>query len=163
MPLTPDPIVEEYAGRIINQHPGPLDPGRGMDFGGKGMYGARVLAARLAYVWATGTDESWTEATTHFVTPRYDEGDLIRVARLDIPQLDRPMAMASIGVGLWGHYTSLQPQLLPLEHENVIATLNMFGSGDVEGYRRETPLVPAEHEMTLNDAKALAIQIFPNG
>ncbi len=40
-------------GRIINQHPEPLDPSRD-DFGGKGMYGAWVSCARLIYEYLPG-------------------------------------------------------------------------------------------------------------
>ena len=45
LPLTPALMVRAYKGRIINQHPGPLDPAGPVDFGGHGMYGARVTAA----------------------------------------------------------------------------------------------------------------------
>ena len=38
MPKTPANVIEAFSGRMINQHPGPLDPGY-PDFGGKGMYG----------------------------------------------------------------------------------------------------------------------------
>ena len=43
---TPENVCEAFKGRIINQHPGPLDNGRS-DFGGAGMYGKRVHKARL--------------------------------------------------------------------------------------------------------------------
>ena len=69
MVMTPANVVEKYEGRMINQHPGPLDiypnapDGRaGHDFGGAGMYGMRVHAARLCFVQKTGHD-FWTEAT----------------------------------------------------------------------------------------------------
>src|SRR3989338_4157665 len=38
---TPVNVIEAFRDRMINQHPGPLDPGR-PDFGGPGMYGRRV-------------------------------------------------------------------------------------------------------------------------
>lgn len=44
MPLTPPHVIDEYKNTIFNQHPGPLP-----DFGGQGMYGRRVHAARLLY------------------------------------------------------------------------------------------------------------------
>ncbi len=36
LPLTPPNVIEAYENMIVNQHPGPLDPGR-PDFGGEGM------------------------------------------------------------------------------------------------------------------------------
>src|SRR3989338_6762401 len=48
LPLTPANLINEFEGRIINQHPGPLDPPRS-DFGGKGMFGRRVHASVLLY------------------------------------------------------------------------------------------------------------------
>lgn len=78
MPLTPENVVKRYEGRAFNQHPGPLDPGRSkFDFGGKGMFGSRVTCARVAFEWVVGEKNPWTEATTHYVTEKYDEGDLL--------------------------------------------------------------------------------------
>jgi folate-dependent phosphoribosylglycinamide formyltransferase PurN len=164
---TPPAVIEEYQGRILNQHPGPLDPGRGLDFGGKGMYGARVVCARLAYAWITGENKPWTEATTHYVTEEYDQGDLIRVSKMEIASLGGPVAVAQLRGApqqLESRTKEVQAQLLPLEHKNVIATLRMFGERrQGEGYRRKKPLIPRENEEWLNQAKNLAIELFPEG
>ena len=49
LPMTLRAVIGEYPGMIINQHPGPLHPGR-PDFGGKGMFGRAVHAARLYFL-----------------------------------------------------------------------------------------------------------------
>lgn len=56
-------VVQAFAGRAVNIHPGPLPR-----FGGRGMYGAHVHAAVLA----AGVPESGP--TVHRVTAEYDEG-----------------------------------------------------------------------------------------
>ena len=62
----PPSIIEEYHGRMINIHPGLLP-----DFGGPGMYGARVHAAVLA------SGATTTGLTVHFVDNEYDHGPVI--------------------------------------------------------------------------------------
>ncbi|OGH27514.1 MAG: hypothetical protein A3C27_01870 [Candidatus Levybacteria bacterium RIFCSPHIGHO2_02_FULL_39_36] len=166
LPLTPTSVVQEYRERIINQHPGPLDPGRGNDFGGKGMYGSRVTAARLGYSWIGGED-FWTEATTHHVTEKYDDGDLIRIVQMDIPPLGRLVTIAELQnfpQPLIDKTKEVQAKLLPLEHRNVIATLQMFAEqGSLPHSRRPKPLIPEGREQILLEAKRLAIELFPNG
>jgi len=166
LPLTPTSVAEEYRERIINQHPGPLDPGRGNDFGGKGMYGSRVTAARLGYSWIAGED-FWTEVTTHHVTEKYDDGDLIRVVQMNIPPLGRLVTIAELQnfpQPLIDKTKEVQAKLLPLEHRNVIATLQMFAEqGSLPHFRRPEPLIPEGREQILFEAKRLAIELFPNG
>lgn len=67
-------ILARYAGRILNIHPGPLP-----QFGGEGMYGARVHAAVLA----AGVAES--AIVIHAVDAEYDHGP--EIARRMIPIL----------------------------------------------------------------------------
>lgn len=170
LPLTPDNVIEAYNGMIVNQHPGPLDPGRLIDFGGKGMYGARVVCACVAYAWLTGNDFT-TEATTHFVAPKlgFDKGDLIRVTKMQIPRRITPVTIAdlqldaSIQQDLCKETKDTQKILLPLEHENVIETLRLFAQRKVKGFRRPEPLIPSEYEMHAINAKKIAIQLFPDG
>lgn len=166
LPLTPASITEEYKEKIINQHPGPLDPGRGIDFGGKGMYGSRVTAARLGYSWVAGED-FWTEATTHHVTEKYDDGDLIRVVRMDIPSFDRSVTIAELQNSpqpLIDKTKEAQVKLLPLEHQNVIATLQTFAEqGSLPHFRRPQPLIPRGREQILYEAKRIAQLLYPQG
>lgn len=148
MPKTPANVIAAFPDRMINQHPGPLDPGR-LDFGGKGMFGRRVHAARLWFVRKTGRD-FWTEATTQLVAEQFDKGALLKTQRLEILPNDDP--------------DSLQGRLLPVEHEVQIATLQDFATGQVrELPSREHPLVLPEEIPILKEAKEIARTLFPQG
>lgn len=165
LPLTPINVVEYYRRHLINQHPGPLDPGRPFDFGGHGMYGSRVTCARLAYLWATG-DDRFTEATTHFVTEDFDRGEIIRAVRLNLPALSRIISIEEMKEKpqpLIEATLQVQTALLPVEHENVILTLLEFEKGEAYGHTRPQPLIPEKYSNILLQAKQLAIQLFPNG
>jgi len=167
LPQTPENVVKAYQGMAFNQHPGPLDPGRSkLDFGGKGMYGSRVTCTRVAFEWVVGEKHPWTEATTHYVTENYDEGDLIRVVRLEIPLLGQPVTVAELRENpqtLVRTTKEVQKELLPLEHENVIATLQAFAESNQRGFRRNQPLVASGQEKILFQAKKLAKELFPEG
>ena len=150
---------------FINQHPGPLD-GKRKDFGGKGMYGSRVTCARLVYEWVTEKKEPWSEATTHHVTQKCDEGELIRVVRMDIDSFNHPVTIAELRKNpdsLVETTKKVQKELLPVEHENVIATLAAFARGVYPSFSRSKPLIPPEQKETLFKAKKLAIELFPKG
>ncbi|HEY3258112.1 MAG TPA: phosphoribosylglycinamide formyltransferase [Gemmatimonadaceae bacterium] len=69
----PASVIERYRGRIINIHPGLLP-----DFGGPGMYGARVHAAVLA------SGATTTGLTVHFVDDEYDHGPVIAQWRMRV-------------------------------------------------------------------------------
>lgn len=163
LPLTPEAVVEAYRGRIINQHPGPLDPGR-TDFGGKGMYGSRVTCARLAYYWGTG-DGEWTEATVHHVTKVYDQGGLIRVEPLALPIRNGPTTIVRLRQSpddLKSQTGDVQTRLLPLEHANVIAALAAFGeNGAFPSIVRAHPLIPDAYRDIAQQAKELAVKLYP--
>lgn len=70
--LVPGSVTRHYAGRLLNVHPALLP-----DFGGPGMYGARVHRAVLA-AGATSSGPS-----VHFVDDVYDHGPVI--ARWPVP------------------------------------------------------------------------------
>lgn len=144
---TPENVIEAFAGRIVNQHPGPLDPGRS-DFGGKGMFGRRVHAARLFFVRAVNRD-FWTEATTHRVIAEYDKGAVLHAKRVPIIPDDTSETLAA--------------RTLPVEYEVQIETLAMLARGEVREIVRETPLVLLGEEKILEEAKRKAIEFFPNG
>jgi phosphoribosylglycinamide formyltransferase-1 len=170
LPLTPEIVVEAYSSNnmLINQHPGPLDPGRGNDFGGRGMYGAAVTCARVAYLWMTSEDR-YTESTVHSVTPNFDEGDLISVAQIELPMIPSytidpdDLQIHSYQMQLRQMTSQVQSMLLPLEHQNVIAALNMFGQGMACTHKRPEPLVPQKNTEVLEIAKNLAINMYPKG
>ncbi len=162
--LIPAKIVRKYNGRIINQHPGPMDPGR-PDFGGAGMSTPyRTNSARLAYVWATGEDP-WTESDTHFVTEEFDKGGIIRTEKMEIPTKKELIPISLLRKNpedLIQTTHQVQKAFYPVEHHNVIKTLQLFSQGTVTEYKRKKPLIPKANIAILNDAKKLAITLFPN-
>ena len=163
LPLTPPNVVKRFSGKIINQHPGPLD-GKRPGFGGKGMYGARVTCARLAFLRVTGQENPWTESTIHYVSERFDEGSLIRVVRLAVPLFPRPVTIAQLRKNsqkLIEMTKLIQKKLLPLEHRNVIAVLRAFAEGNPPHFIRSQPLIPSGQEWILLEAKKLARELFP--
>lgn len=64
--LIPAEVTREYAGRMLNVHPGPLP-----HFGGAGMYGERVHRAVLA------AGERHSGATVHEVDEIFDHGAVL--------------------------------------------------------------------------------------
>ncbi|MEW5702514.1 MAG: phosphoribosylglycinamide formyltransferase [Candidatus Zixiibacteriota bacterium] len=101
MKLVPRPVVEEYAGRIINIHPALLPK-----FGGPGFYGMRVHEA----VIAAGETESG--ATVHFVDPIYDHGEIFLQRRVPVHPGDTP--------------EQLRDRVLAVEHELLPDAIEAF-------------------------------------
>lgn len=79
----PPKVVREYSGRILNIHPALLP-----DFGGEGMYGARVHEA----VIASGAKESGV--TVHVVNDEYDRGAIVAQWRVPVEAGDTAEALA---------------------------------------------------------------------
>src|SRR2546423_4339493 len=77
-------VIREYAGRILNIHPALLP-----DFGGEGMYGARVHEA----VIASGAKE--TGVTIHLVDDEYDRGPIVAQWRVAVEDSDTADALAA--------------------------------------------------------------------
>ena len=101
----PPPIVSAYHGRMINVHPGLLP-----EFGGPGMYGAKVHAAVLA------SGARSTGVTAHFVDDEYDHGLVIAQWRVPVNHDDTAESLAA--------------RILQVEHElyprvvEMVAALN---------------------------------------
>lgn len=98
--------LSRYAGRILNIHPGPLP-----EFGGEGMYGARVHQA----VIASGVSES--AIVIHVVDEEYDHG----------PEVDRrtvPILPGDAAEQLEARVKTLEPQFF-------VATLQRLATGDL--------------------------------
>jgi phosphoribosylglycinamide formyltransferase 1 len=145
--LTPENVIKKFEGMIINQHPGPLDTGR-PDFGGAGMYGMRVHQTRLEFVKRTNRN-FWTEATTHRVTTKFDEGAILKRRQVEILPDDTA--------------ETLQARVLPVEHQVQIEALQDFANGTVVEFVRDEPLVLLGEEKILDECKKLAIKMYPNG
>ncbi len=99
--------LARYAGRILNIHPGPLP-----QFGGEGMYGARVHQAVLA----SGLAES--AIVIHAVDEEYDHGP--ELARRAVPILagDTPQ--------------SLEERVKAQEPAFFVETLRRIAAGELE-------------------------------
>jgi phosphoribosylglycinamide formyltransferase 1 len=80
----PPVVVREYSGRIVNIHPALLP-----NFGGEGMYGARVHEA----VIASGARESGV--TVHLVDNEYDRGPIIAQWRVAVEESDTTETLAA--------------------------------------------------------------------
>src|SRR5690242_12282187 len=80
----PPKVVQEYSGRILNIHPALLP-----DFGGEGMYGARVHEA----VIASGDRESGV--TVHIVNDQYDRGPIVAQWRVPVEPDDTAEMLAA--------------------------------------------------------------------
>jgi phosphoribosylglycinamide formyltransferase-1 len=101
--LGPETLTR-YAGRIVNIHPGPLP-----EFGGEGMYGARVHQAVLA----AGVPES--AVVIHVVDEEYDHGP--EVGRRAVPVLPGDTAAA------------LEARVKALEPRFFVETLQRLANG----------------------------------
>lgn len=171
LPYTPNNVISTYEGRIVNQHPGTLDSEhrdnqqRRLDFGGEGMYGARVTCATVAYHWLTG-EKIPTEASVHHVSEEPDGGPLIRVNTYWHPLFDNPATLSDIqdDPNQIIHATKVvQSELLPIEHRTVIEALGMLAKGENPLVTRDMPLVPERFADQLYQARVLAERFFPHG
>lgn len=143
LPLTPEHVIDEYPETIFNQHPGPVP-----EFGGQGMYGRRVHAARLLFIRMTKRDY-WTEAIGQRVHRDYDQGAVVKSAQIDILPEDTA--------------DDLQQRVLPVEHRVQIDLLKDIAKGDIrEVTTRETLVRPGE-EQILFLAKRVARMLYPHG
>ena len=147
LPTTPANVIKAFLGMMINQHPGPLDPGR-PDFGGKGMYGRRVHCARLLFVRWTGRN-FFTEVTAQRVAEKVDQGTLLGQRTVEIRENDT--------------VDTLQQRALLEEYKLHIKVLQQFSSGGVREITRGIPLVSENEVPILEKAKQAAILLYPNG
>jgi len=81
--LIPDNLLKAYPCRIVNIHPALLP-----NYGGKGMYGAKVHEA----VIAAGDKESGI--SIHYINEHYDEGEIIFQAKCLINEGDSADVLA---------------------------------------------------------------------
>jgi len=80
----PAGVIRRFSGRIVNVHPGLLP-----DFGGAGMYGARVHAAVLA------SGATMTGVTVHLVDDEFDHGPVIAQWRVRVRMDDTAETLAN--------------------------------------------------------------------
>lgn len=144
---TPENVIARFQDHMINQHPGPLDPGR-LDFGGRGMFGRRVHFTRMLFVKMTD-EEWWTEAVAQRVDPEYDRGAILHFERVRIDPDDE--------------VESLQKRVLAVEHRVQIEALRQMALGELRTYHRAEPLVREKDITLLRALKKLAELAYPHG
>jgi folate-dependent phosphoribosylglycinamide formyltransferase PurN len=156
---TPSNVINAYPSRIINQHPGPLDHSSHNDFGGTGMHGLRVHAARLHFAKNTGVHNAYTEASSHYVTKNYDEGKVVGRTRVEIPQellrrdLSNPDSFRAAA-------EELQQLVLPYEHALQIEALSKLVTGEIKILDRAEPLVKDSELKQLETSKKIAVALY---
>ncbi|SRR5690606_5045672 len=79
----PDNLISSFPNKIINIHPALLPK-----YGGKGMYGMHVHEA------VKSNNETETGITVHYVNGNYDEGAIIKQAKVDLDPHDTPETIA---------------------------------------------------------------------
>jgi folate-dependent phosphoribosylglycinamide formyltransferase PurN len=84
MKRVPPSVVKQFQGRIVNVHPGLLP-----EFGGAGMYGARVHQAVLSSGART------TGVTVHLVDEEFDHGPVVAQWRIKVNEGDTPESLAA--------------------------------------------------------------------
>jgi phosphoribosylglycinamide formyltransferase-1 len=143
LPLTPESVIGEFEDVIFNQHPGPVP-----EFGGDGMFGKRVHAARLLFVGMTQRD-CWTEAIAQRVHQDFDQGAVVKSATVDILPDDT--------------VDDLQQRVLPIEHFVQIELLKDIAAGVVREAQNRPRLIRPEEEVLLTRVKKQAIALYPHG
>ncbi len=150
MPRTPVIVIEEFEGRIFNQHPGPPE-----DFGGKGMFGKRVHAAVLHYrkkMHEEGLildDDLWTEVIAQRVHVNYDEGLVVESQRVPLFLTDS--------------VSDLQGRSLPEEHLVQIRLLQNILHGDLKEQKKQCLATTERARQILEEAKRIGITDYPEG
>jgi len=152
---TPETVIEAYPERIVNQHPGGLDPGY-LDFGGHNMYGRRVHSVTLGYYkYLVGIGEKrwpqYTEATAHWVEADYDKGPVIGRIPIEIKPDDTPESLAA--------------QVLPSEHTLQVDVLENIARGTIDPniYVRQERLVDPWRKLLIDSLVKEAIIAYPHG
>ena len=116
--LVPDDVTKRFAGRIVNVHPGPLP-----EFGGNGMYGARVHRAVLE------ARKEWSGPTVHFVDEQFDHGAVI--AHVPVPVLANDDA------------ETLARRVLAAEHAIFPRVVEAIAAGEISLAPDGTVTIPA--------------------
>lgn len=117
MRLLPAPVVQAYAGRVMNIHPALLPL-----FGGKGMYGERVHQAVLdAGMKVSG-------CTVHFVDEQYDTGPIIIQRCVPVQEDDT--------------WETLAARVLVQEHQAYVQAVKLFAEGRLRIEGRRVRILP---------------------
>ena len=100
--LVPQTLINAFPNKIINIHPALLPK-----YGGKGFYGEHVHKAVIA------AHEKESGITIHYANEKYDSGDIILQAKVDIDKNDTPDTLAAkIHKLEYKHYPEVIEKLL---------------------------------------------------
>lgn len=143
LPLTPEFVIDAYPETMFNQHPGPVP-----EFGGNGMYGKRVHAARILFTRMTKRDP-WTEAIAQRVHKDFDQGAVVKSSRINILPEDT--------------VDDLQQRVLPVEHRVQIDLLKDVAAGNIRVVSARETLVRPGEEQLLSLVKRVARMLYPHG
>ena len=98
----PDNILKRFPKKVINIHPALLP-----NYGGKGMYGARVHEAVI------NNKDLESGISIHYVNDKYDEGEIIFQTKTQIDEDDTPDSLAGkIHQLEYKHFPKVIEQLL---------------------------------------------------
>ncbi|NWG75283.1 MAG: phosphoribosylglycinamide formyltransferase, partial [Rubrivivax sp.] len=113
------PMLEAFAGRMINTHPALLP-----SFGGPGMYGHRVHQAVLDYGCKV------PGCTVHLVTEEVDGGPILGQTAVPVAEDDTAETLAA--------------RILPHEHRLLVACLRDLAAGKVSLFGRRARIAGRE-------------------
>lgn len=116
--LLPVPVVQAYAGKVMNIHPALLPL-----FGGKGMYGEHVHRAVLE----SGMKVSG--CTVHFVDEHYDTGPIIVQRCVPVEEDDT--------------WETLAARVLVQEHQAYVQAVKLFAEGRLRIEGRRVRILPS--------------------
>lgn len=140
--ITPVNVCEEFAGKITNNHPAPLDPGY-PDFGGKGMKGLTVHQAVLNFAHKIQRPFN-TEICIHLVNEELDKGELLGYVPVEILEGDTAQV--------------LQDRIKEVERKfNVEFWNQVERDGQLKPMQRAERLILEDEVGLLAEAKALAV------
>lgn len=147
--MTPGVVIDEFPLKMINQHPGPVDPSE-HDIGGYNMSCApRVHAAAIMYTGEIGRF-SYTGVTAQRVAKEFDRG--VVLIRKMVP------------IGYGDTVNSLQNRAIQVEWAVQIDTLRDFEDGKVVEQPPLDDFCRPEEYRTLDLAKAISCMLYlPNG
>lgn len=142
---TPEDVVDRYRGKIINAHPGPLDPGF-PDFGGPKMNDLAVHQSVINFVSKIKRPFK-TEIDLHLVNEQFDRGELVAIKEVEVNKDDT----AEI----------LQQRLKEVEKEFLKEFWKMIEkSGEIKVIQRPKRVILKGEEKLLLEAKKEAIEKY---
>ncbi len=145
--LIPQNVIQAF--KLVNSHPGPLDPGF-LDFGGEGMHGLAVHQAVINFSRMIDRPFS-TAVCLHRVVEKYDKGELLSLVEVAIKEDDTA--------------ESLQARVKEVEKEQNRKFWEKVeqDNGELRVIQRTSRVILPGEEDLLFQAKEEAIAAYPHG